>query len=114
MDEINFKELYEVSLKVTYPIEVGDTTIEPGETIAFFDKIQLANFQEIKSITSANGGFGNQSLIFWSSTKEVRLNLIQGIFSKTQLALMSNSKLVNSTENEFIRINARKEFESDE
>jgi hypothetical protein len=38
-NEIGFKELYEVSLKATYPIEVGGEIIEAGETIAFFDRI---------------------------------------------------------------------------
>jgi hypothetical protein len=41
---LGFKELYEVSLKATYPIEVGGKIIEPGETVAAFDRIQLANF----------------------------------------------------------------------
>jgi hypothetical protein len=36
---IGFKELYDVSLKTTYPIETGDRKIEVGETIAVFDKI---------------------------------------------------------------------------
>ena len=47
-NELNFKELYEVSLKTTLPIEVGGEKIEAGETVAFFDKIQIANFQEVK------------------------------------------------------------------
>jgi hypothetical protein len=38
-NEIGFKELYDVSLKATYPIEVDGETIEVGETIAHFDKI---------------------------------------------------------------------------
>jgi hypothetical protein len=38
-NEISFKELYDVSLKSTYSIEVGGNTIEPGETVASFDKI---------------------------------------------------------------------------
>jgi hypothetical protein len=33
------KELYDVFLKATYPIEIGDKRIEEGETIALFDKI---------------------------------------------------------------------------
>jgi hypothetical protein len=41
---LGFKELYEVFLKTTYPIEMGEKTIESGETIARFDRIQLANF----------------------------------------------------------------------
>jgi hypothetical protein len=39
MGDLGFKELYEVSLKATLPIEVGGKTIESGETVAFFDKI---------------------------------------------------------------------------
>ena len=58
-NELNFKELYSVSLKATYPIEVGGRLIVPGETVASFDKVQIANFQEIKNVTSASGGYGN-------------------------------------------------------
>lgn len=42
--EIGFKELYDVALKATYPIEISGREIEQGETVALFDKIQLANF----------------------------------------------------------------------
>ena len=111
---LNFKELYSVSLKATLPIEVGGNSIEPGETIASFDKIQIANFQEIKSVVSANGGFDNRGLVFWESTKEIKINFAQGVFSKTQLALMTNSKLIENMGKEIIPINAREEFESDE
>ena len=113
IDGLNFKELYEVSLKATYPIEVSGNIVESGETIACFDKIQIANFQEIRNTTTANGGFGNQALIFWDSTKEIKISFTQGVFSKTQLALMSNSQLIKGVEKEVIRINARQEFESD-
>jgi hypothetical protein len=82
-NELGFKELYEVALKATYPIEVGGRKIEAGETVAFFDKIQIANFQEVKNSTSANGGFDNRGRVFWESTKEVKINFTQGAFSKT-------------------------------
>ena len=73
-NELNFKELYEVSLKSTLPIEVSGTKIEAGETIASFDRIQIANFQEIKSTASANGGWDNRAHIFWETTKEVKIS----------------------------------------
>jgi hypothetical protein len=44
MSNFGIKELYDVTLKATYTIEVGERRIEPGETIAAFDKIQIANF----------------------------------------------------------------------
>jgi hypothetical protein len=113
-NELSFKELYDVSLKATYPIEVGGNSIESGEIIASFDKIQLANFQEIKSSISANGGYGNASLITWESTKEVKINFTQGVFSKVQLALMTNANLIESKGQEQVLIDKKQEFESDE
>ena len=113
-NELSFKELYEVSIKATLPIEVSGTKIEAGETIASFDKIQIANFQEIKSIASANGGWGNRAHIFWETTKEVKISFSQGIFSKIQLALMTNAQLINNEGKQIIPINKREEFESDE
>ena len=90
---LGMKELYEVTLKATYPIEINNRIIEEGETIALFDNIQIANFEEIKTKTTANGGFDNRAHVFWDSTKEVNLYFTQGVFSKTHLALMSNAKL---------------------
>ena len=90
---LGMKELYEVTLKTTYPIEINNRIIEEGETIALFDNIQIANFEEIKTKTTANGGFDNRAHVFWDSTKEVNLYFTQGVFSKTHLALMSNAKL---------------------
>ena len=113
-NELNFKELYEVSLKSTLPIEVSGTKIEAGETIASFDRIQIANFQEIKSVASANGGWDNRAHIFWETTKEVKINFSQGTFSKIQLALMTNAQLINNEGEQIIPINKREEFESDE
>lgn len=40
----SFKELYDVVLKSTLPIEIGKRKIAPGEVIAAFDTIQLSNF----------------------------------------------------------------------
>ena len=112
--DFSFKELYEVSLKATLPIEVSGNLVEVGETIAFFDKIQIANFQEIKNLASANGGWDNRAHIHWESTKEIKINFTQGVFSKTQLALMSNAKLIQNLGTQVIPINAREEYESDE
>ena len=113
-NEISFKELYEVSLKTTLPIEVGGETIEAGEVVAFFDSVQLANFQEIKNTASAKGGSDNRSYIFWESTKEVKVNFTQGVFSKTQLALMTNAKLINNKGLELVTVSRREKLESNE
>ena len=113
-NELGFKELYEVSLKATSNIVVNGVQIEPGETVASFDRIQIANFQEIKNIASSNGGWDNRAHIYWESTKEIKVNFTQGIFSKIQLALMTNASLITNEGQHIVPINAREEYESDD
>lgn len=115
-DVINFKDLYSVSLKTLSPItnSEGKVLAETGETVAFFDNIQIANFQEIKSTATSNGGWDNRSLVFWSTTKEVRVSLSRGVFSKEQLSLMLNSRLIEKQEDLAIPINCRETVEVSE
>lgn len=114
MNEFGLKELYDVSLKATYPIEVDGRKIESGEVVAAFDKIQLANFQEVKSNAAARGGVGNAGLVWWEETKEIKLNFVQGVFSKAQLGLMTNANLVSKANGENVDISTRETLETDE
>jgi hypothetical protein len=59
-----------------------------------FDKIQLSTFNENKDFLSAKGGYGNTPRVWWEETKDVAVNIIQGVFSTTQLAIMSNTSLL--------------------
>ena len=108
------KELYEVALKSTSKMEINGNIIEKGETIALFDKIQIANFNEIKKSVSANGGFDNRAWVTWDSTQELDLYFTQGIFSKMQFALLSNSKLIIQAENSITYVPFHEVVESDE
>ena len=112
--EFGLKELYDLTLKTTYPIEMEGRVFETGEVIARFDKIQLANFREIASRANATGGKGNASHVFWEDSKEVQLNFTQGIFSKRQFALMSNADLICSTPEDKVLLSTRESCESDE
>jgi len=67
----SFKVLENVRLKSTYNMRIGERDIEPGETIAHFDKISISNFNEIKDVVAARGGFGNRARVFWETTKEI-------------------------------------------
>ena len=64
-------------------------------------------------MASANGGFDNRAHIFWDTTKEVKISFTQGVFSKSQLALMTNASLITNNGEQIISINACNEFESD-
>ena len=111
--EFGMQELYFVQLKSTYPIEIKGKQIAAGEVVAAFDKIQIANFSEIHKEASAQGGYQNRKLVIWNKTEGVDLVFTQGIFSKTQLALMNNMRLISLSDNQVVRIAQRDELETD-
>ena len=112
--EFALKELTDLTLKATYPIEMEGRKFETGEVIARFDKIQIANFKEITSRKTANGGKSNPALIIWEDPREIQINFTQGIFSKRQFALLSNSKLIHKAPEEEILVSSHLKRESDE
>ena len=111
--EFGMQELYFVQLKSTYPIEIKGKSIAAGEVIAAFDKIQIANFNDIHREVAAQGGYQNRKLVVWNRTEGVNLIFTQGIFSKTQLGLMNNTRLVDISNNQIVRIAQRDELETD-
>lgn len=112
--ELGFKELYDMHLKLTYPIEILGKVFEEGETIALFDKITISNFNEIKNKIRTSGGYNNQDRVFWEETKEVTVNFSNGIFSKEQFALLSNSKILKYTKTPIKVTQTENNLESDE
>lgn len=113
-NEFGLKELTDLTLKATYPIEMTGRKFEPGEVIARFDKIQIANFKEITKRVSANGGYDNRSHVIWEDPKEIQLNFTQGIFSTRQFALLCNSRLVYQMPEECILVPKHFKGETDE
>ena len=111
--EFGMQELYFVQLKSTYPIEIKGIQYAAGEVVAAFDKIQIANFQEINREVAAQGGYQNKKLVIWDRTEGVNLIFTQGVFSKTQLGLMNNARVLSIGEGKRIRIAQRDELETD-
>ena len=114
VDLFSFKELEPCYLKATYPIEIGDRKIEKGEIIASFDKIQMGFMKEIKDFVAARGGFDNRGWVFWETTKELPINFSQGVFSSSQLALLTNSKMIDIPETITVPISNIESLESNE
>ena len=113
-NEFGMQELYSVQLKSTYPIEIKGVQYATGEVVAAFDKIQIANFQEINKEIAAQGGYQNKKLVIWDRTEGVNLIFTQGVFSKTQLGLMHNARVLSIDKDKLIRIAQRDELETDE
>lgn len=112
-NEFGMQELYFVQLKSTYPIEIEGKQIAAGEVVAAFDKIQVANFREIHKEIAAQGGYQNRKLIIWNRTEGVKLVFAQGVFSRTQLGLMNNTRLVKIGDKQMIPIAEREVLETD-
>ena len=106
-NQFSLKELYDVRIKTTYPIEINGKQLEIGETIAMFDRIKIANFEEIKSFIAARGGYNNEGRVFWEDEKEIRIDFQQGIFNTSQFSLMNNAKLLENKENTLLTITKR-------
>ena len=112
--EFGLKELYDLTLKATYPIELEGRIFEPGEVVARFDKIQIADFREVVSRFEAHGGQGGGSHVIWENPREVQIGFSQGVFSKRQFALLSNANLLRAVPTDKILVPAHYEGESDE
>lgn len=113
INEFGLKEIYDFSLKTTYNIEIGNRTFEKGETVAFFDKIQLINFKESVRASDAKGGYNNNIRVSWESAEAINFVFSQGVFSETQLAVGLNSRIYEKVSNSII-ISQRELLESDE
>ncbi len=114
MNEFSLKELYDVKLKATYPIEINGENYSVGETLMEFDKLSIANFQEVRSLVSARGGYGNPSLINWDELRQVAISFSQGVFSKLQWAIFMNSEISPIEPQSEILVTCREKIESNE
>lgn len=115
--EENFgtKELYDISLKSTFPMRIGNRQIEEGETILHFDKIEISTLDKVTSRVAAVGGFDNRPQVIWEQTKQINFSLRQGVMSKTSWALISNSQLTTTqAKTEEIKISYTETLETDE
>ena len=110
----NFKDFEKVKIKATYDIEVGNRKIQAGETIAIFDKIQIAGIDGVNQFITAHGGYEDRARVFWETQKEQTFKFSQGVFSKEQFSLLTNSRLVVIDSAEVIEISEREELTSDE
>ena len=108
----SFKSFEDVHLKATYDMEANGIGFKKGETIALFDKIQISGLNEIRDYVVARGGFANRGHVFWETTREMNFTFSQGVFSRLQFGLLTNSNIIKIEEEEPILITKVEELES--
>ena len=90
---VGMKEMYDVNIRLNSPIEIGNRKYDVNETILSFDKAEIAQLQQQKSIKTARGGYGNRALIDWETDKECTFAITHGLLSLTSWAILSNSRI---------------------
>lgn len=90
---VGMKELYDVSLRLNSPLEIGGKKYDINETILSFKTAEIAQINEIKREVSARGGYHNPALVNWEVDKEMNFAISHGVLSPKSWALLSNSKL---------------------
>lgn len=85
------KDLYEASIKATFPITILGKTYEEDETILYFDKIEQIFFQEKTSTRAARGGYGNPGLVFWNHTTDLDCSMEMGTISQLAFGLANET-----------------------
>lgn len=92
-------------------MKLGTRQVEAGETLIYLDKVSIGNFDEISQHISANGGFENAPLITWETVEGMRIILQQGIFSRSQFAILHDLKLIGENRRNPLYINQRESLE---
>lgn len=91
------KELYDVSIRLNNPVEIGKKKYDINEAILTFKTAEIAQVQEKKRNIAATGGYHNNPLVFWEIDKEVDFSITHGVLSPISWAVLSNSQLKNPT-----------------
>lgn len=112
-NEFSLRELYSVKIKPTQPIDINGYIFQPDQILMDFDKIQIANFQEVLKEYKANGGWDGRTFINWKFTDRVNLVFTQGIFSQIQFNLLNDAGLI-SLGKDSLEISEREVIEADE
>lgn len=106
MDEQYFgiKDLYQVVLKATTDMNFGSRTIQKGEPILYFNRVQLAEIAGKNAPKFARGGRGNIPHVIWEDRSDVSFLLTEGVVTQTGLAVLNSANLLQKPENDILKI----------
>lgn len=102
--DYGIKELYSVALKSTFNMDINGQHYDKDEVIMRFDKILIATVNEDKTSSTARGGAGNNTLVYWDNTRDTQFHCEQGVLSKAGLSILANSKIVKKEQGEVISV----------
>jgi hypothetical protein len=97
--EKNFgiQELYELKIKTTLDMTIGNRTYSAGETVFFFENAELSMLEEDIKLKGAFGGQYNQNLVFWRDLSSVRFGIDKGVLSELDLSVLLNARILQES-----------------
>lgn len=94
MKNFGIKELYDISIKATNPMQFCGRIYEKGEPIVFLERAQFGVLNDTEIRIFARGGKENRRLVMWNTTQPIQMQIQQGVISKENLSALSNNYLV--------------------
>lgn len=98
------KELYEVVLKAKTPMFFGNRTLETGESILYFEKVNMALLSEKNSVVMARGGWSNMPRVIWEDRSEVQFSLTEGVMNNTSMGILLSAGVTHLDSSERIAV----------
>lgn len=92
---VGLKELYDVSLRLTEPLDIGRQHYDVNESILNFERANIAQISEQKTYSEAKGGYHNNLLLDWEIDQSTRFAISNGVLSPVSWSILSNSKIGN-------------------
>lgn len=92
MEQFTFKDIHNVCLTPLSDMTIGKRIYKAGEICTCFDKLQIANFKELKDWTIAHGGYEDRARVLWEKDQGIIINFTQGVMTPAQFALMTGSR----------------------
>jgi len=90
------KELYEVVLKAKTPMVFGNRTLETGESILYFEKVNMAVLSEKNNVIMARGGWSNMPRVIWEDRSEVQFSLTEGVMNNTSMGILLSADVAHT------------------
>lgn len=88
------KELYDVDIRLTQPLDICGRHFDINESIINFSKAEIGQISQHMETTEIKGGYKGNFLLDWNEDKQVQFALSNGILSPLSLSILSNSQLL--------------------
>jgi len=98
------KELNKVVLKAKVPMQFGERRLEIGESVLYFEKVNMSLLTEQNRPIMARGGWGNMPHVIWEDRSEVRFTLSEGVMSSISMGILLSASMSVPNKSLFIPV----------